>query len=203
MTVSSEQAPENRTTGTPLIIVSGLPRSGTSMLMRMLESGGVPVLRDDSRAPDENNPNGYYELERVKRLHRDADKSWLADGEGKALKVVSWLLPHLPETRSYRVIFMLRPLREVVASQNRMLDVLSEPRGNENDDRLIESYERHLAQVQSFLDSRPSFTTLQVKYRDVIADPATECQRIARFVGRELDVAGMSHVVDPHLRHQT
>ncbi len=171
------------------------------MLMRMLEAGGVPVMRDASRSPDANNPNGYYELERVKRLHREPDKSWLTGGEGKALKVVSWLLPHLPDGHSYRVIFMRRPLREVVASQNRMLDALSESRGTESDDRLLESYERHLSEVQSFLDARPWFSTVQVGYRDVLAQPTSECERIARFLGRQLDVTRMSCVVDPRLHH--
>ena len=115
--------------------------------------------------------------------------------------MVSWLLPHLPESLSYQVLFMRRPLREVVASQNRMLDALSEARGNEDEDRLMESFERHLSEVQSFLDGHPTFSVLQLNYRDVLAEPRDEAQRVARFLGRELDVAGMSDVVDPRLHH--
>jgi hypothetical protein len=182
-----------------LIIVTGLPRSGTSMLMQMIEAGGVQVLSDGLRSPDANNPRGYYELERVKRLHREADTSWLASGQGKAVKIISYLLPHLPEHYSYRVIFMQRPLREIVASQDRMLDNLAQERGSLDEDRLLEAYDVHLATVRSFLSSRSCFATLDVQYRDALAEPAREAVRIASFLGRDLDTANMQRAVEPQL----
>jgi hypothetical protein len=182
-----------------IIVVSGLPRSGTSMLMQMLEAGGVPVLSDAVRTPDASNPRGYYELERVKRLRAEADKAWLTDGQGKALKIISFLLPHLPDVHSYQVIFMLRPLPEIVASQNRMLEDLAQERGNANEAGLLESYDVHLASVRSFLASRPWFATLDVHYRDIVAQPAAEAIRIARFLGRDLDIARMASAVEPRL----
>jgi hypothetical protein len=183
----------------PIIVVSGLPRSGTSMLMQMLEAGGVPVLSDAARPPDASNPRGYYELERVKRLHVDTDTSWLTDGQGKALKIISFLLPHLPDVHSYRVIFMLRPLPEIVASQNRMLEALGQERGNANEADLLRSYEVHLASVRSFLANRRSLATIDVHYRDIVARPEAESIRIARFLGRELDIPRMASAVEPGL----
>jgi len=170
------------------------------MLMQMLEAGGVQVLSDALRPPDANNPRGYYELERIKRLHREADTSWLANGQGKAVKIVSHLLRHLPEHYSYQVIFMQRPLREIIASQNRMLDNLAQERGSVNEDRLLEAYDVHLVTVRSFLASRTCFATLDVQYRDVLAEPAREAVRIASFLGRDLDTANMQRAVEPQLR---
>src|SRR5215211_3521881 len=103
-----------------LTIVSGLPRSGTSMMMRMLETGGLPVLTDHVRTPDDDNPNGYYEFEAVKQTKED--DSWLEGTEGKAVKMVYRLLYDLPADHSYRVLFMRRKLEEVLASQRVMLE---------------------------------------------------------------------------------
>lgn len=170
------------------------------MLMQMLEAGGVPVMDDGIRPPDVSNPRGYYEVERVKRLHKkEADKSWLADGAGKALKVISFLLEYLPDSLSYQVILMHRPLKEVFASQNRMLDELARERGNAAEESLIKSYEDHLANMRRVLASRPCFSTLPVNYQDVLSQPAKEAVRIAHFLGRELDTARMAQVVDPQL----
>lgn len=201
MSFQSDEGVRQATVREPLIVVSGLPRSGTSMLMQMLHAGGIPVLCDTLRAPDVSNPRGYYELERVKRLHREADKSWLADGEGKAIKVISFFLASLPDIYTYQVIFMQRSVREILASQNRMLDDLAQERGKANDDRLLESYEDHLFSVQTLLASRPWFATLHVNYRDVIAQPVKEAVRIARFLGRDLDTSRMASVVEARLYH--
>src|SRR4051812_1120245 len=107
--------------GAPIIVVSGLPRSGTSMAMRMLDAGGVPVVVDGVRTADEDNPNGYYELESVKGLDKPGDTAWLRDARGKAVKIVSHLVTWLPETFDYQVLFMERSLDEILASQNKML----------------------------------------------------------------------------------
>jgi hypothetical protein len=184
--------------GRPLVIVSGLPRSGTSMMMRMLEAGGAPIWQDGVRAADDQNPHGYYELERVKSLDQSGDTRWLADGRGRALKVISMLLEHLPRTNNYRVIFMRRSLEEVLASQAKMLA----GRGSNDrtaDTALIGPYEAHLTRVAHLLSHDPAFAVLNVFYADVLDDPLHTAQRVRRFVGLNLDVARMVAAVDPQL----
>ena len=110
--------------GEPVVVVSGLPRSGTSMMMKMLEAGGLAVQTDDLREADVDNPKGYYEDERVKDLEKMDDKSWIQESRGKVLKVISFLLKDLPEDNYYKVIFMRRNLEEIMASQNKMIDRL-------------------------------------------------------------------------------
>src|SRR3990167_393038 len=98
-----------------IVIVSGLPRSGTSLMMQMLRAGGMSLLIDDQRPADADNPHGYWEYEPVKRLQHD--NSWLPQAEGKAVKVVSALLQYLPPRHTYKIIVMHRPMQEVLASQ--------------------------------------------------------------------------------------
>lgn len=183
----------------PIIVVSGLPRSGTSMLMQMLEAGGVPVLTDAVRPADASNPRGYYELARVKLLRTEVDPSWLAAGCGKAIKVISFLLPYLPDTHSYRVLFMHRALVEIVESQNRMLDRLGEARGDATDAALLASYTAHLAGVRAMIAGRRCFSTLTLDHVDIVTRPEAEARRVARFLGRDLDIDRMAGVVDPAL----
>jgi hypothetical protein len=142
--------------GRPIVVVSGLPRSGTSMAMRMLEAGGLPIVTDGLRRADLANPKGYYEFEAVKGLDKQADTAWLADARGKAVKIISFLLTYLPESYDYRVVFMRRDLGEVVASQNQMLDARGEERGAA-DDRTSALYAQHLEQVERFLRLRSCF----------------------------------------------
>ncbi len=119
--------------GAAIIVVSGLPRSGTSMTMKMLAEGRIALLTDGVRAADESNPEGYYEFEKVKQLDKAGDLSWLNEARDKAVKIISYLLPHLPDTLNYRVLFMHRDLHEVMASQNRMLVQRGEPTGTDDD----------------------------------------------------------------------
>lgn len=185
--------------GRPIVIVSGLPRSGTSMMMRMLEAGGFPILTDAARPPDESNPHGYFELERVLTLDKPGGPDWLREARGRAIKVISALLPHLPETHSYQVVFMRRDLGQIVRSQNAMLARRSEPAGDAGDDAMIRIYERHLREVASFLARRRAFAVLDVEHRAVIDTPLDEARRVAAFVGRPLDPAAMAAAVDPSL----
>src|SRR6185369_5935200 len=103
----------------PVIIVSGLPRSGTSMMMSMLVAGGIKAMTDSIRTADEDNPKGYFELEKVKELEKD--HLWLSDAAGKAIKIISALLKHLPREYPYKTIFMRREMKEILASQRQML----------------------------------------------------------------------------------
>jgi hypothetical protein len=186
------------TRGRPIIVVSGLPRSGTSMIMKMLDAGGVPIMTDGARSADESNPLGYYEFEPVKSLASGGDSSWLADARGKAIKIVSPLLTHVPDRWDYKVVFVRRDLDEVIASQNAMLAARREPRGAP-DERMRAVYEEHLQQVGRFLARRPCFSTLTVQYADVLSNPEAQAARIAAFVGGQLDLPRMAAVVDERL----
>jgi hypothetical protein len=184
--------------GQPIVVVSGLPRSGTSMAMSMLEAGGLPIVTDGLRAADASNPKGYYEFERVKELDKPGDQAWLADARGKAVKIISFLLTHLPESYDYLVVFMQRNLDEVLASQNKMLASRGES-GGSDDTRMRALYEEHLAQVERFMKNRSCFSTLNVPYAHVVADPRAEAARIKAFVGGRLDVDKMAAVADRSL----
>jgi hypothetical protein len=184
--------------GKPIIVVSGLPRSGTSMLMNMLQEGGVPLLTDGIRRADDSNPRGYFEYEPVKGLDKHDDLSWVARARGQAVKVISFLLTWLPETYDYRVIFMQRDLDEIVASQHQMLVRQGLP-DEAGDGRIREVYAVHLEQVARFLTSRRCFRRFPVAYRDVVDDPESHARRISEFLDRPLDVARMAAVADRQL----
>lgn len=184
--------------GAPIVVVSGLPRSGTSMAMKMLEAGGVPILTDGIRTADESNPKGYYEFERVKELDKDGDTAWLGEARGKAVKIISFLLTYLPDIYDYHVVFMNRDVDEVLASQNKMLAARGEAPDTADDAKMREVYGKHLEKVGRFL-RRPCFTTLQVRYRDVIDNPAAEARRLNEFLGGRLNVEQMSKVADREL----
>ena len=185
--------------GQPVIVISGLPRSGTSMAMQMLEVGGLEVLTDGLRGADESNPKGYYELERVKRLDTDEDRSWLAEARGKAIKIVSFLLTYLPDTNNYKVIFMHRNLDEVIRSQNKMLVQRGQPIGATSDEDFRGLYEKHLKRVKSFLEARRCFEVLDVEYAKVLEAPQDEAARMSRFLGRDLNVERMAAAADRQL----
>jgi hypothetical protein len=183
--------------GKPVIVVSGLPRSGTSMAMRMLEAGGVPILTDGVREPDYHNPLGYFEFERVKELDTPSDRAWLRGARGKAVKIVSVLLPSLPQTIDYRVLFMRRNLDEVIESQNKMLADRGEHVGRDESTRLM--FARHLETVTAVLSTRRCFRTLYLDYGSVIEQPDAEARRIRDFLGCALDTSRVVHAVDQRL----
>ena len=165
------------------------------MTMRMLESGGLPVVTDGLRGADPSNPGGYYEFERVKELDKGGDSSWLRDVRGKAVKIISLLLTYLPESYDYQVIFIRRDLDEILASQNKMLEARGEASGAE-DSRLKALYVEHLMQVERFLGRRSCFSTLTLQYADLVGSPAEEAARINTFLGGSLDVTKMAAVAD-------
>jgi hypothetical protein len=185
--------------GKPIVVVSGLPRSGTSMAMKMLEAGGMSILADGIRTPDVSNPKGYYEFEPVKNLDKGGDLAWLADARGKAVKIISFLLTWLPESYDYKVIFMRRDLREAIASQNAMLAHRGELSGGADDQQLRRLYEDHLEKVARFISNRSCFSTLTVEYGSVLESPRDASRRIGEFLGGTLDVDRMAAVADPAL----
>lgn len=184
--------------GQPIIVISGLPRSGTSMAMKMLEAGGLSPIQDGIRTADEDNPKGYYEDERVKDLHTDVDKSWLGEARGKAIKIISFLLNHLPDHYNYKIIFMRRHLDEVLASQTKMLDRRGES-NDTSDEQMREVYNDHLWKVNRLLKRKPSFQCLDLDYKGVLEDPQKAAEQIREFLGLPLDVEKMTGVVDKNL----
>ena len=185
--------------GEPVIVVSGLPRSGTSMAMQMLAAAGVSAVTDGVREAGEDNPKGYFEDERVKDLHKDEkDRSWLQDARGKVVKIISFLLKDLPETNNYKVIFMQRDLSEVLASQQKMLDRREESNEIE-DEKMLEIWKDHLWKVNYLLKHADHLESLEVPYKDVVANPLEQARRLKDFLGLPLDPDQMAGAVDEKL----
>jgi len=183
-----------------ITVVSGLPRSGTSMLMKMLEAGGLTPLTDDIRKADKDNPKGYYEFERVKKL--ETDNTWLAEAKGKAVKVISLLLRNLPTDYTYKIIFIRRDIREILASQKQMLIRRGEPADKVSDEEMTRIYQNHLRQTEAWLSEQPAFDVLYTDHRDIIRDPAQASKKINQFLGGFLDVKQMAGMVDASLYRQ-
>jgi len=167
------------------------------MMMQMLDKGGIPALTDNIRTPDEDNPKGYYEFEPVKQTKKDA--SWLKDASGKVVKMVHLLLLDLPADHRYRVVFMRRNIREVVASQNVMLDRHGKSTGDLGEEKLIAMFQAQIAKVEAYVRQHPNFAMLDVTYNDVLRDPRPEVAKINAFLGGDLDTQAMLAVVDPSL----
>lgn len=179
-----------------ITIVSGLPRSGTSMMMQMLEKGGIPALTDEFRKADDDNPLGYYEFEAVKRL--DKDTSWLPQAYNKVVKIIYAFLYFLPRDHKYKVIFMKRNLDDVVASQKVMLRNRQE-KDRMGDEQLIHLFQEHLQRLDVWIRHQENFNIQYLEYDDVIADPAGTALNISRFLGRPLDLNAMIQAVEPSL----
>lgn len=178
-------------------IVSGLPRTGTSMMMRILHTGGLAALTDNVRQADSDNPKGYFELEKVKQIKQDA--SWLQEAEGKVFKMVSMLLLDLPTDRDYKIVFMRRDIDEILASQRRMLENMGNAKPQPPDEQMARLFESHLQQVDRYLQQQPRMQVLHVRHRDVISSPLPQVERIAQFLELDLDVQAMAGVVDQSL----
>lgn len=184
--------------GEPIVVVSGLPRSGTSMMMKMLDAAGIPIMTDAIRTADIDNPKGYFEFERVKDLEKDPDRSWVRDARGKALKVISFLLKDLPDDNAYQIVFMRRDIDEVLASQNKML----EHRGEQDatDDAIMaEAYRNHLASVRIMARKKPNWSIVEIRYDEAIRDPAAVARKVNEFLGGRHDVKRMVEAVDEKL----
>ena len=182
-------------------VVSGLPRSGTSMMMKMLEAGGIAPLTDKIRRADDDNPKGYFEFERVKKMP-DGDTAWVEDAQGKAVKVIAALLEYLPQEYTYKVLFMRRSMDEILASQKQMLIRSEKPTDEISDEKLAELYSKHLVKVESWVSQQPNILVFDVDYNDLMQNPEPYPTKIQRFLGVEMDADKMSVVVDPALYRQ-
>jgi hypothetical protein len=183
-----------------ITIVSGLPRSGTSLMMQMLAAGGIPPLTDNLRTPDENNPRGYFEFEPVKRLR--ADKSWLEQAKGRAVKIIHLLVRELPSAGpfEYRVVLMKRPMSEILASQRAMLE--REGKASADQAMLEKVFQSQLSQLEELLQSKPCFTVLNIDHHDLIENPRLSAEKIDTFLSGGLDLDAMVKAVDPSLYRQ-
>ena len=186
---------------TEILIVSGLPRSGTSMMMKMLDAGGIPPLTDHVRSADEDNPEGYYEFERVKKL-REGDHAWLSEAKGKAVKVIATLLVNLPDNYNYRVIFMRRHMPEILASQRKMLVRRGKDPDAVSDAEIARLFEQHLRDVEEWMRLQPNVTYLDVSYNELVQDPANFIGQVNAFLGGRIDVQKAVQVIDPNLYRQ-
>jgi hypothetical protein len=180
-----------------ITIVSGLPRSGTSLMMQMLVAGGMPALSDGERQADTDNPRGYLEWERIKQLPNDP--ACLVEAEGKVVKVISRLLLSLPAGHEYRIIFMQRPLAEVLASQSQMLGRRGTYKEGANPAIISAAFEKHLREVYAWLAGKPFVKALRLPYHEVLSRPKDVGQQLAEFLGIPLNVETMAQQVDASL----
>ena len=180
-----------------IVVVSGLPRSGTSLMMQILEAAGIPILTDPTREPDPSNPNGYYELDAVKGTARDA--AWLATAPGHAVKVIHALLPHLPNPYRYKVLLMQRDVKEVVTSQNQMLEALGDDQPPLPDGRLEAIFEQQMNETRQRLDREAHFDWIEVAHAGLFHDAERELQCVQSFLGLSGDIKTLLAAIDPAL----
>jgi hypothetical protein len=184
----------------PIYIISGLPRSGTSMMMKILEAGGMEILTDHLRTADEDNPKGYFEFERVKQL-QSGDTAWVTQAQGRVVKVISFLLQYLPAQYSYKVIFMRRDVNEILASQREMLIRRGEET-NESDTRVADTFQEHLKRVRVWLANQPNIQVLYVDYNALMKAPERSIRSVYDYLALELDLEKMLSVPDANLYRQ-
>jgi len=180
-----------------ITVVSGLPRSGTSLMMQMLDAGGLPVLSDGERKADTDNPKGYLEWERIKQLPKDP--RLIAEAEGKVVKVISQLILLLPDDHNYRVIFMQRPLPEVLKSQDEMLRRRGNTESISETSAIEDAFQRHLIEVNRWVAVKPNMQVLRVHYHRALREPKPVAEEVAAFLQSALDVEAMVRQVDGSL----
>ena len=188
-------------TDKPIYIVSGLPRSGTSMMMKMLEAGGLSILTDNIRTADDDNLQGYYEFERVKKL-KEGDVEWIKDAQGSVVKVISALLEHLPAGQHYKVIFMEREMMEILSSQRKMLERRGKPGNPAEDGRFSELYGKHLDKIKSWLAHQTNMEVLYIHYNEMVEQPTVYAAKVAEFLGTSLNVKAMGEVPQEKFHRQ-
>ena len=178
-------------------VVSGLPRSGTSMMMQALEAGGMPILTDNIRKSDQDNPKGYFEFEPVKKTKDDP--SWVQAAAGKAVKMVYRLLYDLPHDYEYRVIFMDRNIAEIMVSQRTMLERTSQQGTDISEEKLTQLFEKDLEKIYQWVNQQGNFSMISIGYKDMVQEPLPQCRRVNDFLGNCLDIDKMASTVDASL----
>lgn len=180
-----------------IVVVSGLPRSGTSLMMQMLEAGGIPPFADFQRTADDDNPKGYYELEAIKQLKTRPDV--LKDAPGKVVKAIHMLLTDLPDNYQYKIVFMRRDLKEVVASQRKMLERTGKRGAALPDEALIKIFQGQLDKIDAWLKTKNNIEALDIPHRSLINDPTPQIDNLDTFLGGQLDTQAMAPVIAPDL----
>jgi predicted AlkP superfamily phosphohydrolase/phosphomutase/tetratricopeptide (TPR) repeat protein len=183
-----------------ITVVSGLPRSGTSLMMQLLVAAGREALTDGKRGADADNPLGYYEFEQVLDLAKDV--SWIPQARGKVVKIVAQLLPYLPRTEHYQVVFMERNLGEVIASQRAMLERQGRRGAELDEQKLAETYVAQLTQLRKQIAARTELRRLTVNYNDLLTEANRIVPQVAEFLGAPFEVAKAVAAVRPDLRRQ-
>ncbi len=178
-------------------VVSGLPRSGTSMIMKILEAGGLKPLTDNIRTADEDNPKGYYEFERVKKLPDDT--AWLKDAKGKVVKILAELVTYLPNDHNYKIIFIERNLKEIIESQRKMLVRRGKDPDIVPDEELILLFKKALKLMDNWINTQPNIEVLYVNYNEILVDPKECILEINEFFNNELDEPRMVSEIDKKL----
>ena len=171
------------------------------MMMKMLAAGGMHILTDNIRISDEDNPLGYFELEKVKAL-KDGENEWLSEAQGKAVKIISALLQHLPPQYQYKIIFMRRDLDEILASQKQMLVRRGEAADKIDDDTLGGLFQKHLLQVEKWISQQPNIRVTYVNYSDMLQNPEADIQKVVQFLDMSLDKSLMLGVPEKNLYRQ-
>jgi len=184
-----------------VVVVSGLPRSGTSLMMMMLDAAGIPPMQDYVRTADDDNPKGYYEYERVKKMP-EGDTSWVKDARGKSVKVITALLEHLPGKYQYDVIVMRREMAEILASQKKMLERRGEDLNKVSDAEMADLFTKHFNKVMGWVRKQKNIRFLEVSYNDLLEAPEEEIEKVIQFLGGTLDSAAMLAKIDPKLYRQ-
>ena len=180
-----------------VVVVSGLPRSGTSMMMKILAEGGLTIITDEERQADEDNPNGYFEIELSKKL-KDGEINWIYNAQGKVVKVISYLLEFMPDDLNYDIIFMEREIGEILASQKKMLERRNET-STITDEEMDTQFRDHLKAVKYWVARKPNMRVKFVKYNEMVKTPETLCPELAEFLEKPLDVSAMSAVPNQSL----
>ncbi len=178
-------------------VVSGLPRSGTSMMMRMLAAGGMEVITDNIRKADEDNPEGYYEFEKAKKIRQDA--SWLDSAQGKVFKMVSMLLYDLPSDRNYKIVFMKRNMDEILASQRRMLIRQGRSGDGPDDKEMGRIFAKHLRDTEEWLGKQKNTDVLYMNYNEIVRNPVAQADILKQFFGSRLNAEAMAGVIERNL----
>ena len=180
-----------------ITIVSGLPRSGTSMMMKILEAGGMEILTDNIRKADEDNPHGYYEYERVKKIKDDTD--WLEGTRGKSFKMISPLLFELPSNENYKVIFMRRKMSETLASQRKMLERMGNSEDDVSDVKMEEFFNKHISKIMEWMDERKYMDVLYINYNDILENPDEQIKILNQFLNDKLNAEKAVNAIDESL----
>lgn len=188
-------------TAKKIVVVSGLPRSGTSLMMSMLDAAGFPPMQDHIRSADDDNPKGYYEYERVKKLP-DGDTAWVKDANGKAVKVITALLKHLPKKHKYDLVIMRREISEILASQRKMLERRGEDPNKVDDKQMAELFSIHFNEVLNWVGQQKNFRSLEISYNQLLLDPEGQIEQINQFLGGNLNTGAMLAKIDPNLYRQ-